>query len=213
MADGRGICNVKECTNEIKYLKLQLCEKHYGRYKRHGDAKYTITENHGLRDTPEYRIWASMKDRCTNSSTEGYSRYGGRGIKICSVWFKSFISFYEDMGPRPSPKHSLDRIDNEFGNYSCGHCEECIENGWKFNCRWATAKEQANNRRSTVMLTHNGETMSMSQWAEKLNVNRGLIHHRLSRGWSVQATLTMPVKTCMQRFRAHPTTKKVAKDT
>lgn len=83
--------------------------------------------------TPEYKAWASMKARCSNSKRHNYHRYGGRGICVCERWLK-FENFLADMGPRPSPSHSLDRYPNNDGNYEPG------------NCRWATRVEQAGNR-------------------------------------------------------------------
>ena len=90
--------------------------------------------SHGLRKTKEYQIWSSMMTRCSNKKTKCYKNYGGRGIKVCKRWLK-FENFYNDMGCRPSNKHSIDRVNND-GNYEPS------------NCRWATIKQQANNRRN-----------------------------------------------------------------
>ena len=86
------------------------------------------------RDTPEYHAWQGLKGRCLNPSNEDFAHYGGRGIKVCARWQSSYENFLADMGRKPSPEHSLDRINND-GNYEPG------------NCRWATYTEQNNNRR------------------------------------------------------------------
>jgi hypothetical protein len=93
-----------------------------------------------LADSPTYRSWTAMRERCHRNTGKHYARYKGRGITVCERWDHSFPEFYEDMGVRPSNK-TLDRIDNN-GGYWCGKCSQCLENGWPMNCRWATPREQ-----------------------------------------------------------------------
>jgi hypothetical protein len=119
--------------------------------------------------------WRKMRERCLNQRSRGYARYGGRGIRVCERW-SSFAAFLEDMGPRPSSEHTLDRIDND-GNYEPN------------NCRWATRLEQAASRSTTTLLTFNGETRSMSDWSRKLGIPKNTLRDRIARGWSVENAL------------------------
>jgi hypothetical protein len=97
----------------------------------------TNRRTHGLRATPEYRAWARAKDRCYNPANPNYRTYGATGVRMCAEWLHDFAAFYTDMGPRPSPQHSLDRRDG-WGDYSAQ------------NCRWSTKSEQARNRRANL---------------------------------------------------------------
>jgi len=130
-----------------------------------------------------------MHGRC-NSVNSQY--HGGRGIKVCERW-RAFENFLTDMGQKPFSEASIDRIDND-GNYSCGHCEECLRNGWPANCRWATDKEQQRNTRQNRMLTYNGKTMCLAEWGELLGIEYNILWARLNRGWSVAKTLSIPVR-------------------
>lgn len=124
----------------------------------------------------EAGIWKRMRYRCNNQRSPDYHLYGARGIRVCDRW-ASFANFYADMGPRPSPKHTLDRIDNG-GDYEPG------------NCRWATPVEQARNRRGNRALSCCGETLLLTEWAARLGLSvQGLIG-RLKRFPSIEEALT-----------------------
>lgn len=133
---------------------------------------------HGFSATSEYKIWERIVSRCHNPQDSSFSRYGDRGIEVCTQWRESFTTFLADMGNRPSRKHSLDRYPNQNGNYEPA------------NVRWATSMEQGRNKRTNHLLTHNGETMSVAEWAEKLGLKRWTIHNRLKYGWSVERALS-----------------------
>ena len=142
-----------------------------------------INTIHGKYRTPEYGIRISMLQRCYNTLDKRYYDYGGRGIQVCDRWLdpeNGFLNFLDDMGPRPSPKHSLDRIDND-KNY----CPE--------NCRWSTMKEQSRNRRNNAMITHEGKTQCIADWTEEAGLPKGVLGGRLKKGWSVEKAITTPV--------------------
>ncbi len=120
---------------------------------------------HGMTREPIWNIWVDMRKRCRNPNAYAYERYGGRGISVCARW-EEFANFFEDMGDRPSPKHTLDRIDND-GDY----CKE--------NCRWATRKEQARNRSSNRMLQAFGKTMTLAEWSIETGLNATTITRRI----------------------------------
>jgi DNA-binding CsgD family transcriptional regulator len=132
---------------------------------------------HGMSNSPEFSCWHGMKSRCLNKNSKNYHRYGGRGITICERWLNSFENFYEDMGPKPSPNHSIDRKNNN-GNYEPS------------NCRWATAKEQLDNREITVRTKLNGELLTVSEISDILKMNRHTVYNRIKN----DTDLTAPVK-------------------
>lgn len=127
----------------------------------------------------EYRAWSCMRTRCNNPKFVDWNLYGGRGIKCCDRW-DSFVQFFADMGPKPSPGHSLDRKDSD-GNYEPS------------NCRWATAKEQANNwKRRNRRIEFMGQTLSLPDWANRMGISRESLRDRLKSGWPVEKALTTP---------------------
>lgn len=131
---------------------------------------------HGKTRTAEYNIWNKMKERCYIVNSPRFHDYGGRGIKI--LW-NSFEEFYKDMGPRPSPKHSIERKDND-GHYG------------KENCKWATYTEQANNKRTNINLTFQGRTQSARKWAQEFNINYLTLYQRIKNHWPIEIALTTP---------------------
>lgn len=135
--------------------------------------------------TPEYGSWRKMHARCDYPGQYGYEMYGGNGVTICKRWRESFLNFLNDMGEKPNNIHSVDRIDGE-GNYSCGHCEECVANGWPANCRWATPQEQSDNSKRSIMLAHGDITLSIRGWSKRLGVSHSTISYRLKQGWTVE---------------------------
>ncbi len=134
-----------------------------------------------------FRSWEGMKARCYKTDHNSYQNYGGRGITVCERWLNSFEAFLQDMGERPSIKHTLDRIDND-GNYEPG------------NCRWATPEEQHNNRRDSRFLTHDGKTQTAAQWAREVGIPYITFMARL-RKWSVEKAITTPISEAHRRCR------------
>lgn len=138
----------------------------------------------------EYTIWALMRTRCQDTTSKSYPRYGGRGITVCERWSSSFEAFYEDMGPRPSPQHQIDRIDND-GSYT------------PENCRWADLVTQRNNMSSNLRLTYNGETRTLADWSRATGIPYDTLKQRIGKmKWSVERALTAPVRTRPRRVKA-----------
>ena len=145
---------------------------------------------HGMSDAPEGVAWRHMMQRCGKPKTQNFHRYGGRGISVCDLWH-SFEHFYADMGPRPSPDHTLEREDNDRG-YEPG------------NCVWATRDKQYSNRSTNHRLTHNGKTLTVTEWATKLGFQPMTIFSRLKSGWSVERALTTPLIPMAERRWPRP---------
>jgi hypothetical protein len=181
----------------------------YGESLRRGDTlscgclgaenRLSSLTTHGLNvggPHPLYGTWINMKQRCSNPKASRYSRYGGRGIRVCDRWVHgeggkpAFECFVEDMGPKPTPQHSIERKDKD-GNYEPG------------NCRWSIPTEQARNRRTTVSVDFDGEKISLAEYCERQNLTYKIVHQRLSRGWSLERATNYPVRIERARLAAH----------
>ena len=185
---GKGSTQIKwlcECDCGTQTRVYAQClrrgeSKSCGCYKI--DAAREAQTVHGLYGTPEYVIWGNMKSRCFIKSNPNYVKYGERGILMCERWHRSFEAFLADMGPRPSPSHSIDRIDND-GNYEPG------------NCRWATPIEQANNSRINLVIEAFGRKQTCAQWARELGMREKLLRYRIAvLGWNAEKALSTPVR-------------------
>lgn len=135
---------------------------------------------HGMAGNKTYKSWQHMKERCLNKKCNDWVDYGGRGIAVCERWMK-FENFLADMGEKQTPKHQIDRINNN-GNYEPS------------NCKWSTATEQANNKRNNTLITANGVTRTLSQWSIRSGIKREVISYRILRlGWTPEKALSQKV--------------------
>ncbi len=136
---------------------------------------------HGRSKTPEWHVWCDLRDRCSRPTNTSHANYGGRGITVCERW-RDFANFYADMGPRPTSKHTIDRIDNN-GNYDPS------------NCRWATRKLQRLNQRRTQLLEFQGITGTLTDLAKHFGISYTAAHQRrYTMGWPLDKILTTPVQ-------------------
>jgi len=134
---------------------------------------------HGMCGTSTYGSWSAMIARCTQPSVDRFEHYGGRGVRVCERW-QDYAAFLADMGEKPDGM-SLDRIDVN-GDYEPG------------NCRWATALEQARNRRSTHLITVDGVDRCISEWSTISGVSPGMIGWRIAKGWPPKRAIFQPTK-------------------
>lgn len=175
-------CAVLQCgcgnTQVVRLYKAKCSGTCYGCRKSN--------RTHGLSKIPEFHVWKTMKSRCHNKNSHAYPRYGGRGIVVCDRWRASFADFYADMGPRPTGRHCIDRIDND-GNYEPG------------NCRWVTNQENCCNTSRNRILTVSGESKTLSQWSRETGVSQGTIIARIERGWSVESAVLKPARNTRKR--------------
>jgi hypothetical protein len=135
---------------------------------------------HGLYKSPEYKAWSAIRERCCNPGQEMFHHYGGRGILMCERWKNSFQEFFKDMGFRPTPKHTIERKNNNSG-YN------------KNNCIWATRKAQQNNRRNNLMFHWKGKCMTLAQICDLENLKYSHIRNRIQVfGYSIEEAVHTP---------------------
>lgn len=174
----------------VTTVKGNDLKRKVGKTKSCGCLRKTHAITHGMRRSPEYGIWRSMISRCTNPNDAAFFRYGGRGIEVSSR-YRSFVNFFADLGPRPSPALTLERIDNS-GHYEPG------------NVKWATRTEQAHNRRarSILMVTFRGQTLPVTDWAKRQQMRTCTLRQRLKVGWTIKKALLTPVLIKKQAKRS-----------
>lgn len=155
-----------------------------------------VHRKHGLTNDPLSRTWSGIRSRILKPDNKDYPNYGGRGLTMEPEWVGDFASFrawiLEHLGPKPSSEHTLDRIDNSVGYL-------------KGNLRWATQIVQQNNRRSTRLITRNGETLSLKQWCVRLGLNYGAVKMRVNAmAWPIEVALTIPTDgTRVKKLHSH----------
>ena len=173
----RWLCEC-ECGKQ-RILTTSALSKGYSRSC--GCHKNDYNRTHGGKGTRLYEIWRHMRYRCENPNNQAYEHYGARGITVCNEWhdFASFRKWAEANGYDDSK--SIDRIDVN-GNYTPD------------NCRWVDSKTQMNNRRNTPHYEYNGQTLTISEWSQKLGIPRSTILNRLKRGWEFERAILTPVQ-------------------
>lgn len=163
--------NTKSCGC-LKIDLSRLCGKNI----KHGESILG-------KSSTEYSSWSAMRRRCSFKNNPQYHNYGGRGISICERWLQSFQNFLEDVGRKPTPNHSLDRYPDNNGNYCPG------------NVRWATKKEQQNNKRTNRVLIYNGVSKTLKLWSEETGIKYKSLMYRINKGQSLEtifSTLNKP---------------------
>lgn len=138
--------------------------------------------DHGMRFSKEYRTWRGIINRCHNPKCPEFPRYGGAGLVVSDHWRESFVNFYNDIGAAPSPRHTIDRINNSLG-YS------------RENCRWATMKEQQNNKTNNKIWVIDGVSKTTTQWCELYNIDTATFSNRIRRRWDVKRALSESPET------------------
>lgn len=139
-------------------------------------------KKHGLCGTPLYNVWLTMKQRCYNPKDKHYKWYGSKGVKVCSEWLNNAEAFVEwALNNDYKPGLTLDRIDSN-GDYTPS------------NCRFITIQAQQRNKSSNHVLAYEGISLTIQEWAEKLNITPSTLRSRINKGWTIDRALTTPVR-------------------
>jgi hypothetical protein len=161
-----------QCSCGHEYVKTMACLNKGKKTNKNLMCRSCANKNKKLAPTFDmtgYAIWSGIKTRCYNQKSPLFKRYGARGITVCERWRTSYKNFITDMGPRPSSKHSIDRINNN-GNYE------------PKNCHWALSIEQSSNRSNTIFITYKEQTKSLTNWCREFNLKYYKIYSRYKRG-------------------------------
>lgn len=184
----RCICGVEKSMQKESFRRAKSC----GCLTRALISQ--ARTRHGESDTPTWRTWKSMWDRCELRAHKSWPSYGGRGISVCPTW-RVYENFRADMGERPAGAQ-LDRVDNSRG-YSPD------------NCRWATPKQNCNNRRSNRVIEHNGQRLTLSQWAKALGVYPDTLSKRLASGWPLERAMQPTIRFTSASRQGHEITSRM----
>ena len=136
---------------------------------------------HGHVGSPEYNLWKSMNQRCTNPQCKSFPNYGARGIHVDEIWRSDFAAFIDDMGPRPDDTHTLERLDNN-GPYS------------PTNCVWASRTKHSRNTRRTIKVTFEGDVICLKDACTRAGLSYSAVRARIRRGWSVDRALSTKIR-------------------
>lgn len=171
-------------TKSCGCLKREIASLTCRKYKfKHGHCKRGETSH-------IYRVWTNMLNRCNNPKSQDYKNYGGRGITVCKSWHK-FEHFLTDIEEPPTNKHQLDRINND-GNYNPN------------NCRWATKQQQMRNTSRNRWINFNDKILCSAEWETQTGIPSSAIRKRLKRGWSIEETLTIPIRAKVAKWKKKP---------
>lgn len=181
-------CPTKKIFNVVGYALVRGKSKSCGCLVAEVGRR---NRTHGMSKTPEYQAWISARKRTRDPKCPEYWRYGGRGITMTDELYDNFEPWNKELGPRPSPDHSVDRIKNE-GNYERG------------NLKWSTAREQALNKRTNRYLEFNGIRKKWAEWEVEYGLPKGTVKNRIKLGWDAARILLTPIRPKLKNKKPHP---------